>query len=162
MVFRICAVTAVGILGALGGTGITEVPVGGEFVVEATVKPQTSQIGPNGVALMVEMPLAPYRWEFKYDRGLVQFLRSDDPEGATVYREIEGTPWAVLSVETSKPLVHFYWQALRTTETDVALPTLNALAADEAPLGVANSDKLRIVPLPATLEIRLQGVTDGG
>ena len=158
--FRLCAVTAIGLFAVLDGDGVTEVEVGREFAVEASIQPEVHQIGPAGEVLQVTFPEAPYRFEFKYDRNLILFTRADAGI-ETAYREITGTPWAVLTVTTSERSGYVYFQALKVTENDVKLPVANATAAGVA-LPAKNPDLLRIVPQPAALVVDLQTVPADG
>lgn len=158
--FRLCAVTAIGLFAVLDGYGVTEVEVGQEFAVDVSIKPEIRQLGPAGEVLQVTFPEAPYHFEFKYDRNLIVFTRADAGI-ETAYREITGTPWAVLAVTTSERSGYVYFQALKVTESDVKLPVANATAGGAA-LPVENLDLLRIVPKPAALVVDLQRVPADG
>lgn len=160
MLARLCTVTAVGLFSMLEGAGIVEVEVGREFAVEATIRPEVRQLGPDGNAIEVTFPEAPYKFDFKYDRSLIAFSRVG-PGADAVYREITGSPWGVLTVSTAEKSALVYFRALKATEKDVKLPVSNITAAG-AVLPAENPDLLRIVPQPAGLVVRLQEANENG
>jgi hypothetical protein len=159
MLLKLCAVVSAGLLSTVG-PGIVEVEVGQEFAVELSFRPETRQLGTDGNALEVAYPPAPYALDFKYDRGLIVFVRADSGAEAA-YREVAGSPWAVLTLTTSEHSARAYFRALKVTDKDVRLPVLNVTAAG-APVSVENPDLLRIVPQPAGLVVRLKGATGNG
>lgn len=132
------------------------VDVGTEFAVRYEINPEIVQITVDGEPVGSQVPPGPYVWEYKYDKGLIQFTRSD-ASVTTTYREIEGTPWAVLKCESAEPVGHVYFRALRTTPSEVKLPIQNASAGGAA-LTVDNPDLLKIQPQVASITIRLEVV----
>ena len=77
------------------------VDVGTEFAVRYEINPEIVQITVDGEPVGSQVPPGPYVWEYKYDKGLIQFTRSD-ASVTTTYREIEGSPWAVLKCESAE------------------------------------------------------------
>lgn len=140
---------------AATGPGLATVPVGQEFPVLHEVTPAVTAIDADGNILESAMPEPPYVWEYKYARELIAFARADDGVTAT-YREIEGTPWAVLKCESANTSGAVYFKALKVTSGDIALPVQNATANGNA-LTIANADKLNITAKPAQIQIRIEG-----
>ena len=142
---------------AVPGPATLTVEVGSEFGVQYEINPEIVQITVDGEPVGSQVPPGPYVWEYKYDKGLIQFTRCD-PTVTTTYREIDGTPWAVLKCESTESIGHVYFRALRTTPQEVKLPVQNASAAGAA-LAVDNPDLLKIQPQVASITIRLEVVS---
>jgi len=155
MFFRVASISAVMWVTALGG-GMLTVDVGDEYAVRTVVEPAVTQLAPDGTVISSTMPEPPYAFEYRFDRTMVQYLRSDDNVTVT-YEELAGTDYASLKCETSLPASMVYFRALRVTDAPVAMP-VQGVTANGNPVEVTNIDRLEIEPKAATLRVLILGI----
>jgi len=138
--------------------GHTRVQVGREYAVRVAICGEITQIDGQEGVISGKMPEPPYSWQFKYDRSLVQYLRTSDGVVAT-YREIPNSPYATLTCETSNAESFIFWRALKATDGQIAVPVQNATAGGAA-LEIMNLDRLEIVPRRATLRVLIEAIVE--